>query len=86
MPNWAAVNRDLGRKGVTLDLLWNEYKAQEPEGYGYSWFCKHYERWAAALPVTLRQTHTPGEKLFNARRNYSKCMISRKISRWQPVL
>jgi transposase len=53
MPNWAAVNRDLGRKGVTLDLLWNEYKAQEPEGYGYSWFCKHYERWAAALPVTL---------------------------------
>lgn len=64
LPNWALVHRELGRRGVTLDLLWNEYKAQEPEGYGYSWFCKHYERWAAALPVTLRQTHTPGEKLF----------------------
>ncbi|MFC6138534.1 IS21 family transposase [Paraburkholderia silvatlantica] len=64
MPNWPLVHRELGRKGVTLDLLWNEYRAQEPEGYGYSWFCKHYERWAAALPVTLRQTHTPGEKLF----------------------
>ncbi|MGF6937815.1 transposase [Paraburkholderia sp. UCT70] len=64
MPNWPMVHRELGRKGVTLDLLWNEYKAQEPEGYGYSWFCKYYERWAAALPVTLRQTHTPGEKLF----------------------
>ncbi|KMZ13937.1 Mobile element protein [Candidatus Burkholderia humilis] len=47
-----------------MDLLWSEYKAQEPEGYGYSWFCKHYERWAAALPVTLRQVHVPGEKLF----------------------
>ena len=50
-PDWAQVHRELGRKHVTLDLLWNEYKLQEPEGYGYSWFCKHYERWAAALPV-----------------------------------
>jgi transposase len=38
MPNWAQVHRELGRKHVTLDLLWNEYKLQEPEGYGYSWF------------------------------------------------
>jgi len=64
MPNWPQIHRELGRKHVTLDLLWNEYKLQEPEGYGYSWFCKTYERWAASLPVTLRQTLTPGEKLF----------------------
>ncbi|AET95147.1 Integrase catalytic region (plasmid) [Burkholderia sp. YI23] len=64
MPNWPQVHRELRKKNVTLDLLWSEYKAQEPEGYGYSWFCKHYERWAAALPVTLRQVHVPGEKLF----------------------
>ena len=32
LPNWALVHRELGRRGVTLDLLWNEYKAQEPEG------------------------------------------------------
>ncbi|HDR8936338.1 TPA: IS21 family transposase, partial [Burkholderia vietnamiensis] len=63
-PDWPTVHRELGRKSVTLDLLWNEYKAREPEGYGYSWFCKHYERWAATLPVTLRQTHAPGERLF----------------------
>lgn len=64
LPDWQQIHRELGRKHVTLDLLWNEYKLQEPEGYGYSWFCKHYERWAASLPVTLRQTLTPGEKLF----------------------
>ncbi|KWA78796.1 integrase, partial [Burkholderia ubonensis] len=63
-PEWPTVHRELGKKGVTLDLLWNEYKAQEADGYGYSWFCEHYERWAATLPVTLRQTHAPGEKLF----------------------
>ena len=42
MPNWPLVHRKLGRKNVTLDLLWNEYKPQEPEGsgysYSYSWF------------------------------------------------
>lgn len=64
VPDWPLVHRELAKKGVTLDLLWNEYRAQEPEGYGYSWFCKRYESWAAALPVTLRQTHAPGEKLF----------------------
>jgi transposase len=64
MPEWVKIHRELGRKHVTLDLLWNEYKVREPEGYGYSWFCEHYERWAASLPVTLRQTLTPGEKLF----------------------
>ncbi len=63
-PDWPLVHRELSRKGVTLDLLWSEYKAENPGGYGYSWFCRHYEQWAAALPVTLRQTHAPGEKLF----------------------
>ncbi|NRO99750.1 IS21 family transposase, partial [Paraburkholderia sp. NMBU_R16] len=63
-PDWPTVHRELGKKGVTLDLLGNEYKAQQPQGYGYSWFCEHYERWAATLPVTLRQAHAPGEKLF----------------------
>lgn len=64
VPDWASVHRELRKPGVTLDLLWNEYKARAPEGYGYSWFCGHYQDWAARLPVTLRQTHAPGEKLF----------------------
>jgi transposase len=64
MPDWPAVHRELGRKGVTLDLLWQEYKAQHPDGYGYSWFCRAYQEWAQRLPVTMRQTHVPGQKLF----------------------
>lgn len=63
-PDWPTVRRELSRKGVTLDLLWNEYKAEHPDGYAYTWFCTHYSRWASALPLTLRQTHAPGEKLF----------------------
>jgi len=54
----------MGRKGVTLDLLWQEYREQHPDGYQYSAFCDHYRAYAQALPVTLRQSHAPGERLF----------------------
>jgi len=63
-PDWPWVHRELRKKSVTLDLLWQEYKAEHPDGYRYSWFCKQYRTWAGRLPVTMRQTHTPGEKLF----------------------
>ena len=63
-PDWAAVHRQLGRSGVTLDLLWQEYREQHPDGYPYSAFCLHYRAFAHALPVTLRQSHAPGERLF----------------------
>lgn len=63
-PDWPAVHRELRRKGVTLDLLWQEHKACNPDGYRYSSFCAHYRKWAGRLPVSMRQTHAPGEKLF----------------------
>jgi len=64
MPDWPTVHREISKPGVTLDLLWQEYRAQHPDGFGYSWFCKAYQEWAQRLPVTLRQTHAPGQKLF----------------------
>ncbi|MFZ2541232.1 MAG: IS21 family transposase [Gallionella sp.] len=63
-PDWVWVHREMRKKSVTLELLWQEYKAAHPEGYQYSWFCERYRQWAGKLSVTLRQTHTPGEKLF----------------------
>ncbi len=56
-PDWALVHQELKRKGVTLYLLWEEYKAAQPDGYQYSWFCKHYRRWVGKLDVVLRQEH-----------------------------
>jgi transposase len=32
VPDWAMVHHELKRKGVTLFLLWQEYKAATPEG------------------------------------------------------
>jgi len=64
MPEMDYIHRELRRDGVTLQLLWSEYKDKEPAGYQYSQFCERYRRWAGRLDVVLRQEHRAGEKLF----------------------
>ncbi|HET90758.1 MAG TPA: IS21 family transposase, partial [Chloroflexi bacterium] len=64
LPDWPAVHQELRRKGMTLGLLWQEYRAVHPEGYGYSQFCARYRRWASTLEPVLRQHYLAGEKLF----------------------
>jgi transposase len=64
VPDWALVHQELKRKGVTLFLLWQEYRETHPEGYQYSWFCDHYRAWQGKLDVVMRQDHRAGEKLF----------------------
>jgi len=64
LPDWKQVHDELKRKGVTLFLLWEEYKGTHPTGYEYSRFCGLYRQWRGKLPVWMRQTHRAGEKLF----------------------
>jgi transposase len=52
------------RKHVTLSILWEEYIQSHPGGYRYSRFCDLYREWEGHLPVTMRQTHAAGERLF----------------------
>ena len=52
------------KPGVTLTLLWNEYRQDHPYGYQYSRFCDYYRRYVVKLQVTMRQHHKAGEKLF----------------------
>jgi transposase len=63
-PNWETIHQELKRKGVTLQLLWREYLAYYPEGYGYSSFTLKYREWKQGINVTMRQDHKAGEKLF----------------------
>jgi transposase len=65
LPDFAAIHEELQRhKHTTLELLWEEYRAAHPDGYGYSRFCHHYQRWKRERDLVLRQEHRPGEKLF----------------------
>lgn len=63
-PDWNHVHAELRRRGVTLMLLWEEYRAAHPDGYGYSRFCSLYVEWRRGITATMRQTHVAGEKLF----------------------
>ena len=64
IPDWARAHQELKQKGVTLFLLWQEYRAAHPDGYQYSWFCERYRAWRGKLDVVMRQDHRAGEKLF----------------------
>ena len=64
VPDWAEVHQELKRKGVTLALLWQEYKLAHPDGCQYSRFCAQSRAWAGTRDVVMRQTHRFGEKLF----------------------
>ena len=63
-PDWPTIHRELRRKDVTLALLWEEYRAAHPDGYGYSRFCELYRRWEGRLAPTMRQHHVAGERMF----------------------
>src|ERR1035441_6509941 len=51
-------------KHLTLQLVWEEYREAQPDGYGYSRFCELYRRWHRNQDVVLRQEHRAGEKTF----------------------
>ena len=64
IPDWTRVHTERRRPGVTLALLWEEYKAEHPQGLQYSQFCERYRVWRGRIDVVMRQTHRAGEKLF----------------------
>ena len=58
---------------MTRALLWEEYRAQSADGFGYAWFCEHFDAWKGRVRPTshqrcafsaTRQTHVGGEKVF----------------------
>jgi transposase len=61
---WPKVQTELKRRGVTLLLLWQEYREAHPDGYGYSRYCDLYCDWKKRINPTMRQVHRAGEKLF----------------------
>jgi transposase len=63
--DFAKIHLELqSNKHVTLQLLWEEYRQSQPEGYRYSRFCELYQRWRRKQDVVLRQDHRAGEKMF----------------------
>ena len=64
-PHWPDVHQQLQQKGVTKQLLWEEYTQDFPNrSYSYSQFCERYKRWLKRQRRSMRQLHKAGEKCF----------------------
>ena len=62
--DWAAVEQALSGRGVTLMLLWEEWREAHPDGMSYPTWCRRFRAWRPRRDVTMRQNRRPGEKLF----------------------
>lgn len=63
-PDWAEIHIELRKKGVTLQLLCEEYRESNPDGIHYSQFCDLYRQWKKKLSAVMRQKHQWGETCF----------------------
>lgn len=62
LPDWEDLQKELKKKGVTLRLLWGEYKDKHPDHpYQYTQFCEYYRRWAKIQTPSARFPHNGGE-------------------------
>ena len=64
LPDYDLIHRELMHKGVTLQLLWQEYKESHPDGFQYTQFCDHYAIWRKLREISMHQIHRAGEKMF----------------------
>jgi len=67
MPDMEYIHQELKRRKkskVTLMLLWQEYKADYPNGYEYTQFRVYYRRYKQKLNPSMRQIHLEGDKVF----------------------
>ena len=54
--DWDMVAKELHRKGVTLRLLWQEYREKTPDGIGYTQFSIHYKSKRLTKHTIARQS------------------------------
>jgi transposase len=56
--------QELKKRGTTLQWLWKQYLGEHADGYGYSQFCLHFERWSAAGELWMHQEHKAGDRMY----------------------
>ena len=86
LPDCHSVHQSLKNKGVTLQLLWQEYHETNPHNaYSYAQFCNIYRNFKNQLDISMRQTHKAGEKLFVDYAGLTLALIDSQTGEVQPV-
>ena len=77
------IAQELKRTGVTLYLLWEEYRREHPDGYSYSQFCYHFQIWRNHSPLTMHIEHKAGDKMFVDFTGQHMWFHDQEKQRWQ---
>ncbi len=60
-PDVRNIHLELRQRGVTLELLWLEYRKDHPDGLGYTQYCARYKAFTKSLDLTMRRVHPAGQ-------------------------
>ena len=85
LPDYDYIHKELMRKGVTLLLLWQEYKEKNPDGVQYTQFCDHYLTWRKLRNISMHQIHRAGEKMFVDWAGLTGSIVDRETGEIKPV-
>ena len=77
-PNWAHIAAELKRKGVTLTLLWQEYRESHPDGYGYTWFCQRFAAFQLKANPAFRHRFEAGAVMQTDYAGHTMALIDAK--------
>jgi transposase len=55
---------ELKKPGCTRQVLWNEYLCKHPQGYGYTQFNLHFNRWLKQVKASGKLHHKAGDKVY----------------------
>lgn len=79
------MSKDLTLVGVTRMFLWEKYKRDHPDGYGYSQFCYRFQQWAKSQDLSMHIEHKAGEKMFIDFTGKTLAMVDRASGEIVPV-
>ena len=58
------MEKQMKRKGMTIALLWERYKAVCPQGYAITQFYKYYRHFAKRAQPVMHMEHKAGDKVY----------------------
>lgn len=58
------MERELKKVGVSIQLMWEQYIKENPDGYQSSQFRFHYKNWGKKVNPVMHMTHKSGDKMY----------------------
>jgi len=58
------IEKKLKKRGITRQILWQEYIASHPDGYQVTQFKYHYQQWLKRSKPVMHIEHSAGDKMY----------------------